>query len=465
MNFVRSPARESHRVSVVTSPRIIVSGATTAITRRTVLRKAFLAPWHPGVERTWLYALADAQRHTGVAVHLSVLNVSHHHTVVTPSQDNLPEFLRRFHRDLSCGLHTLLAAERYDAPRELFDDRPAHLLRLMDAPAQASRLAYDRLNPVAAGLVDRPEHMPQRALDFGLWKSGFVEVERPPLFFDTNRPERIRLELTPPPLLLEAFDGDLEKLIHHLDRITEHGRRALRAASQRPSLGAKAVRRLHPWSEPRTLRESGGQPVPTMRYGAAGMAATRQRIVGAVEVREFRRRHRDARREFVEGNREVRFPFGTYGARVRWGARTETDPPHDARVSRPGPLLHDVMREQSRRERESATGANTFDLLDGVRRAFDAEAGDIVDDATLDFATPAGARLDEKPNGGTAPRLDLVHERTDTTRLPEGRESAVVRHRFEPKREESASRVIVLRDRRRGRRRRSGGRGSSDPPR
>jgi hypothetical protein len=33
-------------------------------------------------------------------------------------------------------------------------------MRLLDAPAQATQLAYERNNCVAAGLVDRPEHMP-----------------------------------------------------------------------------------------------------------------------------------------------------------------------------------------------------------------------------------------------------------------------------------------------------------------
>jgi hypothetical protein len=109
--------------SGVTSPRIAVSGATTALVRRTTMRKAFLAPWDPMVEQMWLYSLADAQRETGVEVHFSGLFITHHHSDVTPTRSNLPEFTRRFHRDMSCGLHTLLCARKYDAPRELFDDR------------------------------------------------------------------------------------------------------------------------------------------------------------------------------------------------------------------------------------------------------------------------------------------------------------------------------------------------------
>ena len=67
------------------------------MTRRTSFRKAFLAPWDPRVEQCWLYALADAQRLTNVAVHHGVRVVSHQHVSVTLAEENLGRFLRRFH--------------------------------------------------------------------------------------------------------------------------------------------------------------------------------------------------------------------------------------------------------------------------------------------------------------------------------------------------------------------------------
>ncbi|RLB48668.1 MAG: hypothetical protein DRJ42_22665, partial [Deltaproteobacteria bacterium] len=223
----------------VSAPLIVVPGATTAITRRTTLRKAFLAPWHPLVADCWLYSLADAQRETDVEVHFSALNITHHHTDVTPTRDNLPEFTQRFHRDLSCSLHTLLCQERYDAPRELWDDRQTHYMRLLDAEGQASRLIYDALNPCAAGLVQRPEYMPMRTLDFGLWKTGFIEVRRPPLYFGKDRPEILKLYLTPQPVLDGAFGGDLDALVYQMNKLLEDGIRAIREARTRPVMGAK----------------------------------------------------------------------------------------------------------------------------------------------------------------------------------------------------------------------------------
>ena len=283
-----------------------------AITRRTTMRKAFLGPWHPLVEQCWLYALADAQRQTGVAVHHSTLVLSHHHTDVTPCEENLPEFLRRFHRDLSCSLHELLAEEGYDGPRELFDDRPTHLMRLMDAEAQASHLVYERLNPVAAGLVCHPDPMPMRGIRFTDWKTGFIEVTRPPLSYFRRRLERQRLLVTPSPLLALQFDGDIERLVYYMNQLTEHGRRALRATKPRPPLGAKRLRRIHPWNEPLTMQESGGKPAPTFRWGARGLVGQQLNLASATEVHQWRERHGDVRIARRDGDTSMSYPLGTY---------------------------------------------------------------------------------------------------------------------------------------------------------
>ena len=90
-------------------PGIYVRGATTALTRRTTMQKAFLAPWHPLVEQFGLWFLAKAQMRSGVAVHSSHFVINHHHTSITPCDaDGIPLFLRIFHGELSCALNTLL---------------------------------------------------------------------------------------------------------------------------------------------------------------------------------------------------------------------------------------------------------------------------------------------------------------------------------------------------------------------
>ncbi len=436
---------------------MIVPGATVALTRRTTLRKSFLAPWHPLVDQLWLYSLADAQRVHDVAVHQSVLVLNHHHTSVTASRANLPEFTQRVHRDFSCAVHTLLCEQRYDAPREVFDDRPTHMMRLMDPAAQASHLIYEHLNPVAAGLVQRPEDMPQRMIDFRQWKTSYIEVERPPLYFGADRPERLRLHITPPPVLYWELGGDLDKLVYHMQRLSDQGQRALRAARTRPVMGAKALRRLHPWSEPRTMRESGPGSLPTFKFGAHDLVTRERRRASSREVSAFRRAHEAARLARREGDFEAKFPFGTYAMRTYHGVPTEHEPPLDAMVAQPGPLLSDVQAELEREGRGSHPLPTA--LLDEVREALRSEAGEMIEDAEIDRPEPRTGRIPDV----VTKTVDEGHDDSDEP----DRDLVVVRHRFDRRDRQAARparRIVTLRDRRRGRPPRGSGTHGSDPP-
>lgn len=446
------PARLLSSPTGVTSPRIVVRGATLAITRRTTFRKAFLAPWDPRVEQAWLYALADAQRELQVAVHHGVRVITHHHLSITLTQPNLGEFLRRFHHDVSCAINTLLARERYDCPRNVFDARESHAMRLLDAAAQASHLTYEYLNPVAAGLVSRPEHMPGSPLDWGHWKAGGVWVKRPDFYFSKDRPEALWLEMTPPPLLMRAFDGDLDALIHHMRRLSEDGIRALRDVRGRPPLGAQRLRRLHPWAEPSTMAEPGGRRVPTFKIGAKGFLGRHQACQASVETTEWRKEHEVCRLERIAG-RSVAFPYGTYGMRVFHGAQV-AEPKPDAIVAQPGPLLHEVRAEIEQRKVRQTGRSTREQLLTEVRAAWTEEAAQIANAGDLEFATPSSSRTAEQ---------SIASALSDDE---ESRPAPEVRHRFHREQDNGrphARRLIIHRDRRRGRPKKNG-KASSDPP-
>jgi putative transposase len=425
----------------MTATGIVVAGATTAITRRTAFRKPFLAPWHERVRDIWLYALALAQAETEVAIHHGVLVINHEHLIVTALRDNLPEFTWRLHHDVSCAINQLLARERYDAPHEMWDGREPHYMRLLDEGAQASHLIYQHLNCVAAGLVDRPEHMPDFAFDFGLWKTGVLEVRRPDVYFSEHRPETLRLCVSPPPVLYRAFGGDLERLVYHMERSSESALQSMRRARTRPVVGVKKIRRLHPWNEPRTLRESGGKRKPSFRIGARGVLGLDEEIACAREVRDFRMRYRRSFEARRAGDHAATFPFGTYQMRALHGAPTESSPALDAIVAMPGPSLADVIAELERAPvtRDDAL-ARTTSLLDEVRDAFAEDAAEIVEHDAVGLD-------DELPR--TSGESEDGDERT-----------VVVRHRFgRSDDDENARRIIVLRDSRRGRPRRG-----NDPP-
>lgn len=438
-------------------PRIIVSGATCATTRRTTLRKAFLGPWHPMVKDIWLFALADAQRALTVDIHSTRLVLNHQHTCATPEGNALPEFMRRVHRDTSCAINRLLAHERYDAPGEVFDDRSAHVMRLLDAPAQMTQLAYEQNNCVAAGLVSRPEHMPDHVFDFDLWKSEGLVVKRPELYFDTTRPSELLLTFTPPPLLMREFDGDIDKLIYAMKRLSEHAGQHLRQARRgRVPMGAQAVRRLHPWSEPRTLREKRGQHVPSFRIGARGIDGCIAAVCAAAEVRQFRAENREIRLARKAGDYNATFPFGTFEQVEIHGAPMHAQPKDTAFVTKPGPLLADVLheleQERTQQERQAAR-AQAIAMGDDAYLAFEEEAATLAAEDEMTFETAAS----RASNSGDIAQTSTTAER----------QQAVVQHRFARLKNDpdgAPRRVITLRDARRGRPQRSTSKHGSDPP-
>jgi putative transposase len=404
-----------------------------ALTRRTNFRKAMLAPWHPLVEQIWLYTLAWAQHRTDVAIHQSTLVLNHHHTEVTASKANLPDFKRILHGEVSKALNTLLASERYDQPRQLWDDRRTHAMRLIDAEAQAAHMVYSHVNCVAAGLVRTPSDMPCWTFDFGLWKTGVIWIKRPDVYFDPlTHPEYLPLRFTPSPLLYRAFNGDLDGLVHHMRKLSDDAVSRLREARKgRPVIGARRLQRIHPWNEPRTLRESGGEVVPTFKIGARCMTARTMQINACIETKLFRSEHRDAsvRRR---GGEDVLFPNGTYWMRVQHGVRVADVIP-GAIVNAPGPTLDEVKAELAERGKEPKSDHRG--LLERVRAAFKDEASDmaeldemVVDEITKSAGAPSAVD-DDTPRSGTAVRHRF------------GRDDTVT----------GASRVVVLRDHRRGR--------------
>jgi putative transposase len=418
----------------VTQPYIHVRGATTSICRRTAFRKAFLAPWDPVVNQIWLYALAEAARVHRVSLHMSKLVVTHHHTDVTPSEANLPAFVHQLHSDVSRGLNELLRARGYDAPGDIWDGRSPHYLRLLDSSAQMAQFIYDYQNPTAAGMVERPEHLPGVQLEFGHWASEGLVIKRPFVFGKTRASETL-CALDPSPELMRTFGGDVRAAIHHMEKLSREALREIRAARKRPAMGAQRLKRLHPSDEPRTPAERGGR-VPTFRIGARGPVGCQQRIAAATETRAFREQHADVRRRRLAGQDEP-FPYGTYGQRVYHGASV-SQPYDDALLAQPGALLEEVLAELD-------TGANEAgdreSVLEEVREDLAHGTRTVVDESELDYRRPdpdAPVEDGERPPPVTMHKNDRRRSWTENPR-----------------------RLIVRRDSRRGRPPKEPG---SDPP-
>lgn len=392
------------------------------------------------VDDIWFYALADALRVHDVALHLSVRMPNHHHTDVTPRQGNLPAFAQQLHRDVSCAIKMLMEHERYEPPQNLWDGRDPHYLRLVDPAAQAAHLIYDYLNPPAAGLVARPEHMPGQPFDWGLWKGEGIVKKRPPIFFDRKRPSELLLSHEPTPWLMHVFGGDLDALLYHLRQLSRDALRDIHHAQKgRPPLGAQKLRRLHPYDEPRTPAEPRGQRIPTFRIGARGLVGRDRHVRACMETTAFRKTHEACRLERL-GGQDVAFPHGTYGMRVFHRAKV-AEPDPEALLAQPGPLLHEVLEDLEHGPAPSVEERN--EMLDEVRATWANEADEVVAQDELNYREPSP---DETAHGG-----------------PEDRPEMATVHRSEPRRNWRVRprRVVTRRDARRGRSPKKRG---SDPP-
>ena len=277
-------------------------------------------------------------------------------------------------------LNTLLERERYDAPRELFDARGSHVMRLMDAEAQLAHLVYERVNVVDAGLAETCDGVPGRTLPPALWKGAAVRLRRPSVYAKRGSDSR-EWRLTAPPLLYRAFGGDLDRLVHHEGKMERDVERAIRRARTKPAKTPDEVRAIHPWDEPMALRESGGGRVPSFKAGLVGLEGKDARIRGALEVRAFREAHTTANEEWRSGNRTVVYPAGTYEMERFHGARVADAAP-DAWVSAPGPTLDDVKTELGLDEVEGVEADP--EMLERVREAVVEEAVARVESADSD---------------------------------------------------------------------------------
>src|SRR5690606_3718366 len=205
--------------------------------------------------------------------------------------------------------------------------------------------------------------------------------------------------------------------IHHMRRLSEDGIRALRDARKRAPMGAQKVQRLHPWAEPKTMAEPGGQRVPTFKIGAKGFLGRRDECQASVETSSWRDEHEACRRERLAGRSAV-FPHGTYGMRVFHGAEVAA-PKADAIVAQPGPLLHEVMAEFEQCQADGARDAERAQVLEQVRAAWSAEASEITAADELDFASAVAPRTTEVNSTSLSEPAD-----------EEPRPEPEVRHRF-----------------------------------
>ncbi len=288
----------------MTQPRMVLQGATSMVTRRTLRRHHLFRP-DPAIAQLYLYTLGICAKEFGMQLHAFVLMSTHEHLVLTDTNRRLPDFLRRLHRLMALGTKVL---RKWEGP--VWDHERPSVVRLLTERAVIERMAYVLANPVKAGLVQRAAHWPgvtvlPQQLGRRTWK-----VNRPDFYFDAdNWPDEVELTLTlPPPLQALYTDAQIRDAVAleltHQERLA---RAEVRKKGWRV-LGSERIRRVSPYGRAKSF-----EPIRDRNPTFAVGRGQRRAFFGAVvELRAFRRAYRDALERWRAGLRQTVFPIGTW---------------------------------------------------------------------------------------------------------------------------------------------------------
>jgi hypothetical protein len=240
---------------------------------------------------------------------------NHHHLVVTDERGVLPDFLRELHR---------LTAKAMNASQgqweNLWSAEPCSAVRLVTDDDVIDKIAYVAANPVAAGLVERPERWP----GFIAWGNQSIRVERPAAYFSEEGvcARALHLEIERP----KPRDGFIDKVDEWADRVGRaiedkvgEAHAQMRTLGRR-FLGRKAVLAGSFVQRAQSSEEKRGT-VPTFAARAQVVRDGLRRV-----ERYFRARYRAALACWRTGDRSVAFPLGTWGMRVFHAAAVEPPP-------------------------------------------------------------------------------------------------------------------------------------------
>jgi putative transposase len=305
----------------MTRPRIVDAGATLALSRRTTRRHFLLNPDEARqVEQMYWYCLAHAAQLHGVLVHAACLMSTHCHEVVTDVRGELPRFLETFHRNLA------LCTKAYRGwPEEVFNKRSSGGHALLTPDAMVDAIAYLIANPVEALAVRYAKDWPGAKTLPGHVGTRVIKVKRPAHYFDPdnpNWPAEIELRLEMPAALELDYGPELAR-----ERIGERVRHRQHQAwnkAKRAGIAFVGPRRVLRLAHTKRAKSDEVFGSLNPQFAAAGHRGAATEAVK--RLRAFKAQYDRALAAWTAGDRNARFPEGTWWMRVYHGARCGPGP-------------------------------------------------------------------------------------------------------------------------------------------
>ena len=282
------------------------------VTRRCTQRQYLLLPSHVCKE-VFLYALALAQRETGVQVHVVVVLSNHYHLMLSLFNCLLPDFAYVLDKYIAKCMNAYYGRwENFFAAGV----QPSYV-RCEDEESMLKQAVYSITNPVKDGLVKRSADWPGLLL----WRPGRYRAKRPTVFFaqtdnqDGPCPPELTLELSPLPL--SSFENQ-RAVMERLGRDVHDKEKAVRKQFRqqgRTFLGVARILAQHHTDSP-----SSYEPRRKMSPKVAAFDKWR-RIERLQQNKRFVQEHTDCRLRFSAGQFDVVFPVGTYLMQRRFNVR------------------------------------------------------------------------------------------------------------------------------------------------
>ena len=300
----------------MSAPREILPGKSYLITRRCIQRQFLLRP-SAGVNQVFLFCLAYAAAEYKIEVHAVVCLSNHAHLVITDTEGRLPRFMHWLDLYVSKCMNVLLG--RWGA---FWEPEGYSGVELIEDDDVLDKMVYTLANPVAAGLVRWGGEWPgfrSRPEDIGARE--FVAT-RPGFYFDKGGsvPKEARLTFMKPKQFAHLSDADFRKFFRERYREKERATQETFDANNRDFLGARQVKKQHPFDSPRSHEEK--------RELSPRIACKRKwpRIAAIERLKMFLREYREALSRYRGGDTSVVFPAGTYWLRVHFGVRCHAPP-------------------------------------------------------------------------------------------------------------------------------------------
>lgn len=254
-----------------------------------------------------------------VEIHAAVVMSTHFHLVVRVPNQDVSELMHRLDLRLAKAAQVLRRFARgvVWAPGQL------SIVELETPQAVIEAIAYAIVNPVAAGLVYRPEDWPGVMTTIeDLFGGRVFSSTHPGFYFSRWWPASARLVLSLPECLRALGVDTARALLEaEVQRLLVEVRAHVKAQGW-SVMGAVNARNVSPYREAKSW-EAFGARIPHIK---AGRGETEARL-GAIErLQEFRAEHREAKRRWCAGEREVVFPAGTYWMRVHHGVQVAPFP-------------------------------------------------------------------------------------------------------------------------------------------